>query len=228
MSAAAGVKLSIPLRFRRGLLRGDERASVDSALQLLACVNEIVPLAGRKLLDFGCGVKLVQGLHELDYQLCKYTGVDVYREMIEHLRSQVIDPRFEFAALDFHNAMYNKAGRPMTADERLPIADDRFDVITMFSVITHMAPADTAATLSILRGYAADDARLVFSTFIDPNQPEDFVDKIPDRPLLNAFYRRSFIEQLVADAGWRILSLNHPVAQLIHHHYVCSPAPAAA
>jgi SAM-dependent methyltransferase len=223
MSATTEVKFPVPERFRRGNLRKDERASVDSAHALLAIVDRIAGLAGSRILDFGCGVKLVQALLEREYRQRKYVGVDVYGEMIEYLRSHVTDPRFEFAKLDFHNEMYNKQGERMTGASRLPIADDVFDIITMFSVITHMVPDDALATLKILRGYAAPASRLVFSTFIDPGQSQDFVDKVPDRPLLNAYYRKEFLDALVATAGWGIEAFHPPVEAVIQHHYVCRP-----
>lgn len=224
MAAQLEVKFSVPERFRRGSLRTDERASVDSAHELLGIVGGIVPVGGRKILDFGCGVKLVQALLEQDYGHVRYAGVDVYAEMIDYLRSHVNDPRFEFGTLNFHNAMYNKKGMPMTAESRLPIADDLFDIITMFSVITHMVPEDALATFRILRGYAAPGAKLIFSTFIDAAQTEDFIDKVPDRPLLNAFYRKEFLDGLIERGGWLIASFNKPVGSVIQHYYVCAPA----
>ncbi len=224
-SITSGIKLPVPLRFRRGSLRNDERASVDSALRLLELIQKIVPIDGARILDFGCGVKLVQGLMELDSPQEKYCGVDVYREMINYLADSVRDKRYEFATLSFQNEMYNKDGEKMTGTSRLPIREDTFkaNIITMFSVITHMIPDDALASLQILRGYASEDARLIFSSFINPNQQEDFIDKLPDRPLLNAIYRKEFLESLVKQAGWKIESFNSPIASVIQHYFVCSP-----
>lgn len=216
------VKFSVPIRFRRGSLRNDERASVESGLALVNLISKITPIDGTKILDFGCGVKLVQALLEGDFEHKKYVGVDVYREMIEFLSANVQDARFEFATLDFYNKMYNKQGARVSGDSKLPITDDVFDIVTMFSVVTHMEPEDTLATLKILRGYAAPTGILIFSAFIDPAQREDFLDKIPDKRLLNAVYRKDFLEGLIGKAGWKISSFNRPIASVIQHHYVCT------
>jgi SAM-dependent methyltransferase len=217
------VRFSVPERFRRGDLRKDEQGSVNSAHALLSIVDRVSPLAGSKILDFGCGVKLVQALLEKDYQHRKYVGVDVYRDMIEYLVSHVTDERFAFAALNFHNEMYNKHGERMTGVSRLPIAEEAFNTITMFSVITHMVPDDTLAALKVLRRYAAPTAKLIFSTFIDSEQRQDFVDKVPGQPLLNAYYRKVFLDELVQQAGWIVESFNRPIAGVVQHHYVLQP-----
>lgn len=94
----------------------------------------------------------------------------------------------------------------------------------MFSVITHMEPEDARAILQILRRYAGSDTLLLFSTFIDDAQHEDFVDENSERPLLRARYRRSFIEGITRDAGWRIEELRRPISGVIQHHLLCYPA----
>ena len=42
-----------------------------------------------------------------------------------------------------------------------------FDVITLFSVFTHLAPHDYVAMLRVLRRHVAPDGRLLYSLFID-------------------------------------------------------------
>lgn len=219
------VKLSIPLKFRRGSQRGNERASVDSALSQLDYLDGIRPIAGSTILDFGCGVKLTQGLYERDSPQRRYVGLDVYRQMIEYLQECLQDdPKYSYATVNFQNTMYNREGVRMTADSVLPIDDQHFDIITMFSVITHMEPEDARAILQILRRYAGSDTLLLFSTFIDDAQHEDFVDENSERPLLRARYRRSFIEGITRDAGWRIEELRRPISGVIQHHLLCYPA----
>jgi SAM-dependent methyltransferase len=220
----SGVKFPVPLRFRRGALRNDERASVNSAVRLLKLIDTIHPLEGARILDYGCGVKVVQGLLEIECRHKKYVGVDVYREMIDFLRTSVRDDRFSFASLDFHNAMYKNDGHRMTRDAKLPISDERFDILCMFSVITHMVPDDTAAALSILRRYAAPSATLILTAFFDPQQKEEFIDSVSGKPLLKAIYRKDYLERLIADASWTIRSANQGVPRVIQQYYVCSPS----
>lgn len=69
----------------------------------------------------------------------------------------------------------------------LPIL--QYDLMTLESVFTHFNPTDFLATLQILRRYAAPEARMLFMCFIDNDLPQDFVDQVPDRPLLKAYCR---------------------------------------
>lgn len=219
------VRFSVPLKYRRGSQRGDERASVDSALRQLDYLGSLRPVEGSAMLDFGCGVKLSQALYERDSPQQVYVGLDVYGELIEHLQARLRDdPKYQYATVDFHNAMYNRQGRKMTPESELPIAPQSFDIITLFSVITHMAPEDAAAILHILRRYAAGHTLLLFSTFVDDTLDTDFVDEDSARPLLRARYRRAFIEGITRDAGWRIEALRPPLRGLIQHHFICYPA----
>lgn len=219
------VKLSIPLKFRRGSQRENQRASVDSALAQLDYLDAIRPIAGSTILDYGCGVKLTQSLYERDSPQRLYVGLDVYRQMIEYMQERLqSDPKYSYATVNFQNSMYNPDGIRMTADSMLPIDDQHFDIITLFSVITHMQPEDVRAILQILRHYASNDTLLLFSTFIDDSQSEDFVDENSERPLLRARYRRSFIEGITHDAGWRIEALRRPISGVIQHHLLCYPA----
>jgi SAM-dependent methyltransferase len=193
-------------------------------LNILDYVNGICSLTGARVLDFGCGVKLAQALLQEEYGLTKYVGLDVYREMIAYLQTHVSDPRFSFSPLNFQNDMYNKSGDPMTGSSRLPIEDDQFELVAMFSVITHMNPRDAEATLRILRGYVAPDGYLIFSAFVDPSQVESFVDLVPSRPLLRASYQRDFLERIIQQAGWHIQEYRRPIPQVLQHHYICRPA----
>jgi SAM-dependent methyltransferase len=224
MSEANVVKFSVPEKFRRGSLRHDERTSVDSAIKLLDLINSYASIKDAKILDFGCGVKLVQGLIEKGNPQLKYTGVDVYEEMISYLVANCPYKGFEFKVLNFYNEMYNnKKSQKMNEESNLPIDPDKFDIITMFSVVTHLNPEDTLATLKILRKYTHNKTKLIFSTFVDEDQKENFIDKVPEKPLLKAYYRKSFMEDLIANSGWSILSLNKPIPRLIQHYYVCQP-----
>ena len=53
-----------------------------------------------------------------------------------------------------------------------------------------------------------------------------FVDLIPSQPLLMAVYTEELARALVADTGWRVVSLNPPGPH-IQHSFVCEPAEGA-
>jgi SAM-dependent methyltransferase len=126
-------------------------------------------LSGVELLDVGCGTKIVKTLCDHSMPVRRYVGIDASSEVIEWLRANVSDPRFEFHHLDAQNAMYNPEGADLGSFERLPVGHRRFDLICLFSVFTHLAPHDYVAMLRLLRRHAKPDARLLFSLFLrDP------------------------------------------------------------
>ncbi|KUO56608.1 MAG: hypothetical protein APF80_02710 [Alphaproteobacteria bacterium BRH_c36] len=218
------VKLSIPLELRRGDLRHDEEASLWSAFEIMKLIERFKPVANSRWLDFGCGVKMAQALYEHDNPQDIYVGLDVFEAQIEHLKERLAgEPKFAFATVPFQNNMYNKQGEPMTSESVLPVPVQEYDLLTMFSVVTHMEPHHTSAILKILRKYAAPDARLVFSCFADENQEVPFYDEFPDKPLMHARYRKSALDEFISDAKWETVYYGEPIEKVIRSHYVCRP-----
>jgi hypothetical protein len=166
--------LHVPFELRRGA-RTDEDASVESAVWLIGHMCErlgLGDLGATNLLDFGCGVKFTQAFLGKSLPIRRYTGVDVYRDMIEFLRSHVEDPRFEYFHIDAHNELYNPTGERLTEDTELPFGDRTFDVICLFSVFTHLAPSDFSVLLHLLRRHAGAQGRLFFTLFINERTPD--------------------------------------------------------
>lgn len=222
------MKWSVPLALRKGQVRHDERLLVETGRDLLQLVDGYHPLKDARMLDWGCGCKFAQAIHEYGIAIRQYVGVDIDEAMIDYLRTSNREPaRLSFHARNFRNEMYNPDGRPMAealADET-DIPPASFDVITLFSVITHLNPADTETLLKFLRTRIAPGGTLVFTTFVDEASQVDFYDKEPDKPLLRAHYRKAYMEELVARCGWRIRGFSWPTGGAVHQpHYVCSPA----
>ena len=145
------------------------------AVDLLARVAGRDDLAGIDLLDVGCGTKVVKRLLDGSLPIGSYTGVDVDRGVIDWLKANVSDPRFEFHLLDARNDLYNPKGQPLASFDLLPTGPVRFDLICLFSVFTHLAPDDFVAMLRLLRGHVKPDGTLVFSLFLyDPEHPSPF------------------------------------------------------
>jgi SAM-dependent methyltransferase len=170
--------LHVPEEFCRNAvsaedLRNEER-SLDNAVWLIDHMSThlgVANLEGLDVLDFGCGVRFAQAIVNRRLPIRRYVGVDVYRDMIEFLAANVTDPRLEFAHLDAHNALYNEEGRPF--DEvagTLSIAGE-FDVLCMFSVVTHLAPHDYVSVLRLLRRFVRPGGHLFFTLFIDEETP---------------------------------------------------------
>lgn len=161
--------LTIPPRLRRSAIT-EEEATVVGAVALLEQLCGLVgvdDLSHCDLLDVGCGVKFTQAILNHDIPIRSYTGVDVYGEMIEFLRANVDDPRFQYHRIDVRNELYNPDAPPMTAESDLGVADRTFDVICLYSVFTHLSPADYVTMLKILRRYIRPEGRLVYTLFVD-------------------------------------------------------------
>jgi SAM-dependent methyltransferase len=219
-------RLDVPGRFWR-TAQADETAWLDSArhlLDLLARTAGRPDLGDVALLDVGCGTKFTKVLLEEDRPIRRYVGIDVDPALIEFLRGAVDDPRFAFHHLDAHNAMYNPGGTPLGDFTALPVGDERFDVLGLFSVFTHLAPHDYQPLLRLLRAAAEPGATLVYSIFIGPDDGPDFVDLEPDRPLQRAFYREDHARALVEGTGWRVEALHPPELPHVQHYFVCRPS----
>jgi SAM-dependent methyltransferase len=124
-------------------------------------------LAGLDVLDFGCGVRFTQAFLNRGVPIKHYVGVDVSRDVIEFLHANVSDPRFEYFHLNAHNESYNPNGQPLSELTVPEIEGRRFDLICMFSVITHMVPADYLAMLKLLRRVIKPDGKLFYTLFIN-------------------------------------------------------------
>jgi len=166
----AELAFRVPGRFRRGKYQKDELREVESAVEIikLICRNfGLNDLGASSVLDVGCGCKLVQAILDRQLPIGRYVGVDVYRDLIDFLQSNVSDPRFKFHVLNAHNEMYNLEGEPLSAATRLPVEEHSFDIICLFSVFTHLAPHDYVAMLQLLRRYIKPDGRILFSLFVN-------------------------------------------------------------
>jgi len=73
-----------------------------------------------------------------------------------------------------------------------------------------------------MRNAVRADGLLFFSAFCSESL-DTFEDRVPERPLLNAYYNPSYLEQLVKTEGWKIVSHEGPAAY-IHHSFLCRPA----
>jgi SAM-dependent methyltransferase len=163
------VLTNIPARLRRSAIT-DEQATITGAATLLEQLCDLVgveDLSRCDVLDVGCGVKFTQAILNHDIPIKSYTGVDVYREMVEFLRSNVDDPRFEYHHVDVRNDLYNPGAPPMAVGSDLGLGDRTFDVICLYSVFTHLPPSDYVTMLKLVRRHSRPDGRLVYTLFID-------------------------------------------------------------
>jgi SAM-dependent methyltransferase len=174
------------------------------------------------VLDVGCGVRFAMTIINRRIPVKSYTGVEVYRPIVEFLQDNVepYDKRFKFVHWNVHNQVYNPNGDELTAQKGLPV-EGPFDLIWLFSVFTHLNPKDSLSLLQLLRKRIRKNGKLFLSAFID-DELDGFEDRVKDRPLLNAYYGRKYMQSLIEQSGWNIQSFNDP-DQYILHYIVCSP-----
>ena len=157
-------------------------------------------LAGRRVLDYGCGVRFVRTIVNLEMEIGHYAGVDLNADAIAWLQANVRDPRLRFERLDMRNPMYNRAGGAVDAGALAGLGLADFDVACMFSVITHQDPANAAMIFAMLRPCAR---RLYFTAFID-DSIDGYLDQNPANPCHYCIYSTELLTRLLVQNGWRI------------------------
>jgi SAM-dependent methyltransferase len=201
----------------------------ESGLWLLERMQSRLGLtdyAGTSLLDFGCGVRFSQTIVNRHVPFGEYCGVDCFAEMIEFLEANVADPRCSYLYLDAHHRLYNPAGTPLGPETRLALPEGHFDVISMFSVLTHQYPDDAKWILRMLRRYVRADGRLFVTCFLD-ECIEAFEDRSPERNGGFCFYNPTYLESLIAESGWQTVASYPGEGPLIGFSYVCRPVAVA-
>lgn len=180
-------------------------------------------LADKCVLDVGCGTRFTSALINKKIPIKSYTGIDVHKPVIDYLKTNVepFDERFHYSHWDVVNALYNENGMPFSGEALLPIdGTNGFDLIWMFSVITHQAPEETVALFKVLKNYVKSDGLMLFTAFIERNV-ENFVDVRKDRPLMVAQFDYDFMLSLLDEAGWKVKS-THPAEEPLHQFcFVC-------
>jgi len=60
--------------------------------------------------------------------------------------------------------------------------------------------------------------------FQSAGEPPDFVELMPEQPLLAPLFSRRYAIELFDGTGWEIVALNLPEPEYIQHYFVCRPA----
>ena len=190
----------------------------------------LASLADTDVLDVGCGTRFTETLiNRKKFALKSYTGIDVDKSVIDWLKANVEakDERFHYAHWDVVNALYNKGGSGFDGNSRLPLdRDKKFDLIWMFSVITHQYPEGSTALFKILRNYVNAEGRMFFTVFIDADV-DKFRDAREDQPLMYAYYQREYLLEILSECGWKVEKTLPPDTEntppLHQDCFLCSP-----
>lgn len=202
--------LVVPERFNKNAQPVRDLApSAESGAWLIEymCKRIGIPdLSQSDVLDFGCGSRFAETFVNLGIPVRSYLGIDVDREMIEYLNQNVDDARLSFVWWDSYNSLYNPNGCSLDQYDTLPVDEKKFDIICMFSVITHQIPKDTIIILRSLRRHIRPAGNLFFSATIE-DLDEDYREIVAASPTAHSAYSLRLLRQLTEEAGWRIISV---------------------
>jgi len=131
------------------------------------CLNILTTHAGltqgQALLDIGCGAgRIAHALYRSRLQV-RYVGTDVDQVAIAQCRATL--PSFEFHLINVENEVYNPTGVEH-ASEAFPFEADTFDLVSLFSVFTHMTPDQLAAYATEIGRVLRPSGRCLFTTFL--------------------------------------------------------------
>lgn len=221
--------LVIPARLNRNSPDVQEMGPpAETGLWLIEYMCErigIPSLAGLDVLDLGCGVRFPAAIVDHDTALRSYVGIEVDLGIVEFLTRTVKDSRLSFAHFDVWHNVYNRAGAPLHPYRSLPIGNRKFNVVCMFSVITHQSPDQTAALLTIVRRYIRDEGHLFFSATLEEGE-FGYREEFPETPTAHSIYAPELLLEIVSQTGWRLLSKEgpHPRGLPIQDSLLCAPA----
>jgi 2-polyprenyl-3-methyl-5-hydroxy-6-metoxy-1,4-benzoquinol methylase len=110
-----------------------------------------------ELLDYGCnyGTFLNSNNCKLDY--CRYTGIDVDSEAIDHGR--ILFPQATFVHYNAHNFVYNPGGQQ---DNRYDFGK-KFHTVISYSVLTHTSKDDFFQTIEWLYSLLHNGGKLLIT-----------------------------------------------------------------
>ena len=134
-----------PLRLQLDGPRGYEVFRRNGAEAFAFYKNEVGLEPEACMLDIGCGIgRKTLPLTKFLGSNGLYVGMDIDGREIRWCSRNITpsDPRFVFITMDVFNKFYNPFGRVMPDQLVLPFPDNSFDIVTLWSVFTHMFPKD--------------------------------------------------------------------------------------
>lgn len=164
---------------------------------------------GHKLLDVGCGVgRLPIGILAQTTSLAGYTGVDVDRFSIKWCE-KYLKSGADFHVVNVLNRRYNPDGLPLHGDFHFPYRDHGFDVIYLYSVFSHMMPADVTVYLAEFHRLLKPTGTLFLTAFVEDEVPDVSENPAGYRmrwalPLHCVRYSKQFFTGLLARQGFGV------------------------
>lgn len=130
------------------------------------------------MLDIGSGLgRKTLGLVDFLAAEGRYVGMDIVRDGIDWC-NKVISPKhpnFVFLHVNVYNAMFNRRATVKAVDYRFPFSNSSFDLITAWSVFTHMLPRDIENYMLEAGRMLKPEGWCIFSFFIMTEKAIDAV-----------------------------------------------------
>lgn len=197
----------------------DDRFFVASARREVDTLIERCGLApGSRILEIGCGTgRLPLGILSRGLSIRTYEGIDVDRQAIRWCHRWITraHPAFRFTFLDAYNERYNPAGA-IRLDEkfRFNFRDAGFDVISLYSVFTHMEVEDIRVYLREIRRLIAPQGRIFLTAYLESRVPDVSINppgygESSGTPLHRVRLDKQYFESLLADQGLEMVRLDH-------------------
>jgi SAM-dependent methyltransferase len=152
----------------------DKRLFLENSGEALSVYKAVGGLhPDSHVLDIGCGLgRKTLALPGFLSRKARYVGVDIVREGIDWCNQHIAarHPNFIFLLLNVYNARYNRGASIHASEYQFPFTDKSFDLVTAWSVFTHMRPNDVRNYLSETSRMLKPGGRCVFSFYIMTDQ----------------------------------------------------------
>ncbi|HUV94981.1 MAG TPA: class I SAM-dependent methyltransferase [Anaerolineae bacterium] len=192
--------------------RHDEYFLASAQAEADRLVERLGLTASSRLLDVGCGVgRLALGILRRIGAIKAYRGIDVDKEAIRwcqwHITSQ--HPAFQFFPVNVEHPRYNPRGKKADTRFSLPFNDGEFDVIYVYSVLSHMLPKDIELYLAEFQRLLSPSGKVFLTAFVEEDVPKVAVNPTGYRktkwvgPLHCVRYSKGFFESLLVGSGFR-------------------------
>jgi len=122
---------------------GDFKQQGQRLLKVLIDKGGLMPY--HRVLDIGCGIgRLAVPLTMYLNKKGSYEGFDIVKSGIDWCKEKVgkKSPNFKFYHIDLKNDLYNLKTSNEAKNFIFPYKDSEFDMVFLFSVFSHMIPAD--------------------------------------------------------------------------------------
>lgn len=208
--------VTLPPRDQRpcGASFQDDEFYLGSARKEADMLAESMGLSSEsRLLDVGSGPgRLAIGILDRIGDVRRYCGVDVDEDSArwgwKYITSR--HPNFQFIHIDVENTRYNPEGAQSEGDFAFPFGDGEFDVITLYSVFTHILTDGVRAYLKEFERVLAPDGGIYLTAFLEDGVPD--VEENPEGYLGRKWkgalhcvrYDREFFEGLLDEAGFKL------------------------